>query len=954
VQRAERAAQHGQTVGESLGAVLGLGVQQASSQSEEDADRRGGESTGGEAVGRHAGVRADSLSDRRFDVVEAFAFKSAQVGVARQRSAPQAPEVVLGGEVLALGLQPALEPVDRGAGSAAKLGVQPVERLVQSTEDDVLLGGEPGVDGSWRDVGALGDLRDRRTVEATFEDQLDGGARDRAPRALVVAFSPSDGWLGHARSLRQNVLTHANLHSDANLRYSARMAIHLQRLGRLSFRHRRVVLTAWIAILVMLGGAAVAANGSFVSNFSIPGTESQKAIDLLQQRLPGASAGGASGRVAFAAAAGKQLTPQQKRAISGTLARIADTPAVASVSNPFATGAISADKRVTYAQITFRKVAGDLSGADLDAVSHAERAAREAGVQVFLAGDAAPTNRNGGIPPEVIGLAVALVVLLVTFRSMAAAGMPLLTAGIGLGVGITSITLLSALTELSSVVTTLAAMLGLAVGIDYALFIISRHRAQAQAGMELEDSVAHAVGTAGSAVVFAGATVVIALVALAVTGVPFLTAMGYTAAFTVAIAVLIAITLVPALLGFAGARASKGKRFAVSADQPRTRTLGGRWIAFVVRHRVPAIALTVLATAALAVPLLHLRLGLPDDSSAAPGTQQRQAYDILSKSFGPGFNGPLTVVADIPKGSDADKVAATIHTRLSALRDVAAVAPAQFSPDRTLAIVSLIPSSGPSTTATEDLVRAVRAQEGAVHADTGAQLAVTGPTAVGIDVASRMGSALVPYLLVVVGLAFLLLMIAFRSVLVPLTAVAGFLLSIGAALGAMVGVFQEGFAASLFGVETAPIVSLLPILMIGILFGLAMDYQVFLVSHMHEAHAQGHDAQDAVRHGFTQSARVVTAAALIMASVFAGFILPDDAIVKSIGFALTVGILIDAFLIRMTLIPALMSLLGARAWWLPRWLERVIPNVDIEGAGLERRHPARPRLTPEPETARVG
>jgi RND superfamily putative drug exporter len=355
------------------------------------------------------------------------------------------------------------------------------------------------------------------------------------------------------------------------------------------------------------------------------------------------------------------------------------------------------------------------------------------------------------------------------------------------------------------------------------------------------------------------------------------------------------------------------------------------------------------------VPVLHLQLGFPDDSSAVPGSQQRQAYDTLSKSFGPGFNGPLTVVADIPKGADANKVAAKIHARLSVLGDVAVVSPATFSPDRTLAIISLIPSSGPSTAATKSVVRAVRAQEPAVRAETGAQLAVTGPTAVGIDVANRMGSALIPYLAVVVGLAFLLLMIAFRSVLVPLTAVAGFLLSIGAALGAMVAVFQDGFAASLFGVQPAPIVSLLPILMIGVLFGLAMDYQVFLVSRMHEAHAHGHDAQGAVRHGFTQSARVVTAAALIMASVFSGFILPDDPIIKSIGFALTVGILIDAFLIRMTLIPALMSLLGARAWLLPKWLDRIIPNLDVEGASLEHPHPAaRPAGSPNPKTVQVG
>ena len=713
------------------------------------------------------------------------------------------------------------------------------------------------------------------------------------------------------------------------------MALLLQRLGRASFRHRRVVLAAWIGLLVVLGGAAVLAKGSFTSNFSIPGTESQKAIDLLEQRLPEASAGGASGRVVFAVPKGEQLTAKQQQAISRTLDKVAATPAVAAVSDPFETGAVSADKRVAYSQLTFRKAAAELTAADLDAVTQAQDAAQQAGVEVMRSGDAVAATGDGGIPPEVIGVGVALLVLALTFGSLIAAGMPLLTAAIGVGVGMTGIMLLSALTELSSVVTSLAAMLGLAVGIDYALFIISRHRTQVHEGMEVDESAARAVGTAGSAVVFAGATVIIALVALAVTGVPFLTAMGLTAAGTVAIAVLIAITLVPALLGFAGARIGKGKRF--DAARGRDRTLGARWVAFVVRHRVPAIALTVLATLALALPVLHLRLGLPDDSSAAPKTQQRQGYDLLTEGFGPGFNGPLTVVADIPKGADATKAAAAIHTRLSALDDVAAVTPAQFSPDRTLAIISVIPSSGPSTVATKDLVRAIRSQQDAVRADTGAQLAVTGQTAVNIDVADRMGKALVPYLAVVVGLAFLLLTIAFRSILVPLTAVAGFLLSIGAALGAMVGVFQDGFAASLFGVaETAPIVSLLPVLMIGILFGLAMDYQVFLVSRMHESHAHGDNAQDAVRHGFRDSARVVTAAALIMASVFAGFIVPDDPIIKSIGFALTVGILIDAFLIRMTLIPAVMSLMGARAWWLPKWLDRVIPNVDIEGAALER------------------
>jgi putative drug exporter of the RND superfamily len=516
---------------------------------------------------------------------------------------------------------------------------------------------------------------------------------------------------------------------------------------------------------------------------------------------------------------------------------------------------------------------------------------------------------------------------------MTAAGMPLLTAAIGVGIGLAGIVGLSALTELSSVVTSLASMLGLAVGIDYALFIISRYRAQAHEGMELEESAGRTVGTAGSAVVFAGATVIIALVALAVTGVPFLTAMGLTAAGTVAIAVLVALTLVPALLGFAGRRAVKGKRF-TGPELERSHTLGARWVALVVRHRMAAIALTALTTLALSLPLLHLHLGLPDDSTAAKGTQQRQAYDLLTAGFGPGFSGPLTIVADVPKGDDATAAGAQIRTRLAALDGVAAITPATVTPDGSLAILSVIPKSGPSTSATEHLVNQIRGQEDAIRGATGAQLFVTGPTAVNIDVTSRMASALPIYLVVVVGLALVLLTIAFRSVLVPLTAIGGFLLSIGASLGAMVAVFQDGIGASLFGIEPAPIVSLLPVVIIGILFGLAMDYQVFLVSRMHEAHAHGHDPQDAVHHGFRHSARVVTAAALIMGSVFAGFILPDDAIIRSIGFGLTAGILIDAFLIRMTLIPALMSLLGSRAWHLPRWIDRLVPNLDLEGAAL--------------------
>jgi RND superfamily putative drug exporter len=724
------------------------------------------------------------------------------------------------------------------------------------------------------------------------------------------------------------------------------MAQLLQRLGRFSFRRRRVVLMVWLALLAAVGATAGLAEGSFTSNFSIPGTESQKAVDLLAQRLPATK--GATGRIVFAVPKGERLTGDARRTVRSTLAEIAHDSGIASVSEPFGSGTVSKDGRIAYADLRFAKPASELTDTERTPVAEAAAHARAAGLEVGVNGDAAPISGGDGAG-EGLGLVVALLVLAITFGSVVAAGMPLLTAVIGVGIGLSGIVALSAVTDLSSAVISLAAMLGLAVGLDYALFIISRYRALAHRGMGLQDAAAHAVGTAGTAVVFAGSTVAIALVALVVTGVPFMRAMGFAAAGTVAIAVLIATTLVPALLGFAGPRALKGKR-SQTGDE-RGPTMGLRWVSFVIRHRLAAVGLVTVATLALALPAVHLRLGLPDDSSKAPGTAQRTAGDLLTEGFGPGFDGQLTIVAELPRDTNGKASAATIRSRLAQLDDVAGVAPAQLTPDGSLAIISLTPASGPSSAATNDLVRSIRDQKRAITAGTRANLSVTGTTAVNIDVADRMGSALVPYLVVIVGLAFVLLAVAFRSLLVPLSAVGGFLLSVAAALGAMVGVFQDGFGADLLGVsQTAPIVSLIPILTIGILFGLAMDYQVFLVSGMREAHVHGASPQDAVRTGFGHSARVVTSAGLIMVSVFAGFILPDDAIVKSIGFALTAGVFIDAFLIRMTLIPALMSMLGEYAWRLPRGLNRLIPNVDIEGATLAP-ETERAAAQPLPQTA---
>jgi RND superfamily putative drug exporter len=684
------------------------------------------------------------------------------------------------------------------------------------------------------------------------------------------------------------------------------MASALSRLGRTAFRRRRLVLTTWLVVLGAVAAGAFTLSGSTEGSFSIPGTESQQAIDLLAHRFP--QVNGASGRIVFAAPEGQQLTGARRAAVDAALARVARAPDVRDASDP----KVTEDGRIALSSVTFDRSSDDLPERSIAAVQRAADGAEQAGVQVEFGGDAVIEPAESGIF-ELLGLAAAALVLAITFGSLVAAGLPLLTALIGVAIGLLGITAATGFFTLSSSVPTLALMLGLAVGIDYALFIISRHRTQLFDGMDPEESAARAVGTAGSAVVFAGATVVIALAALAVVGIPFLTAMGLAAASTVAVAVLIAITLVPALLGFAGLRVAKGKRFdATGTTRP---TIGARWAGLVTRHRLLAMGLTVAALGACTLPALDLRLGLGDDDShAAPAATNRKAYDLLSAGFGPGFNGPLTIVVD---GRDAKAPAATVARALRRLPGVASVGTP--SPNRAgdTAVLSVIPTSGPSDQPTKALVGTIREDAEALERQTGARVLVTGQTAVNIDVNDRLREALLPFLAVIVGIAFVLLALAFRSVLVPLTAIAGFLLTVGATLGAVTAVFQKGFAAGLIGVDQpGPVTSLLPILIIGILFGLAMDYQVFLVSRMREEHVNGNPSPGAVTAGFRHGARVVTAAALIMGSVFAGFVFQNGAVIKSVGFALAFGILVDAFIVRMTLIPALMALLGERAWWL--------------------------------------
>jgi putative drug exporter of the RND superfamily len=721
------------------------------------------------------------------------------------------------------------------------------------------------------------------------------------------------------------------------------VATFLYKLGRFAFRRRHFVALFWVALLTLAGVGAAGAPAAGSSSFSIPGTEAQKAFDLLEQRFPGMSADGATGRVVFKAPAGEKMTDAGNKAtVERTVKELSDGSEVVSVADPYKANAVSKDGTIAYASVKYEVSGMELKDASRDALEQAGKDARSAGLTVEIGGDALQTAPETGAT-EVIGIAIAAVVLVITFGSLIAAGLPLLTALIGVGIGVSTITALAKALDLGSTTSTLAMMIGLAVGIDYALFIVSRYRAELAEGRAREEAAGRAVGTAGSAVVFAGLTVLIALVGLSVVNIPMLTKMGVAAAGTVAIAVLIALTMIPALLGYAGrkvkpagekSRLLGGRRAARKAAEGRP-NMGTRWASFVVRRPLAVLLLGVIGLGAAAVPASSLELGLPDDGSQPTSTTQRRAYDLLSEGFGPGFNGPLMVVVDA-KASDSPKAAvAKVTDDIKGLKDVVTVTPATYNKAGDTATITVIPNSKPSSATTEDLVHSIRHAGAGIKAGTDATVLVTGSTAMNIDVSQKLNDALIPYLVLVVGLAFLLLIVVFRSILVPLKAALGFLLSVMAALGAVVAVFQWGWLSGLLGVEeTGPVMSMMPIFMVGVVFGLAMDYEVFLVTRMREAYVHGERPGQAVVTGFRHGARVVTAAAVIMMAVFAGFIGSSESMIKMIGFGLAIAVFFDAFIVRMAIVPAVLALLGKRAWWLPKWLDRALPNVDVEGEGL--------------------
>ncbi|MCT9081614.1 MMPL family transporter [Streptomyces fulvoviolaceus] len=730
------------------------------------------------------------------------------------------------------------------------------------------------------------------------------------------------------------------------------MATFLYRIGRWAFRRRRLVGGLWLGVLVLAVAAAAVAPAGEEEDLSMPGTESQKAFDLLDERFPQSNSQGAEARLVFQAPDGQRVTAREnKAAVEETLGSLDGGDQVASTTDPYETGAVSEDGTIAYSTITYTADAVDLSASTKSALEDAASQARDAGLTVEIGGSALDSEEELGGTTEIIGVAVAAAVLVLALGSLVAAGLSLLTAFLGVAIAFGLVSALAVPLGLTSTVAILALMLGLAVGIDYALFITSRFRDERAQGSEPEEAAGRAVGTAGSAVVFAGATVFIALVGLGVVGIPELTKMGMGGAGAVALAVLVALTLVPALFGFFGRRilpravrkatrpgSERPHQVPTAAGRPGLAT---RWARFVLRRPVTVLLITGLGLGAVALPALSLELGLPGDESKSVETTQRRAYDLLSEGFGPGFNGPLTVVVDTSESADTRATTDLVVKTVRSVDGVASVGDPVLSRTKDTAVLTAVPQTAPNSGETKDLVHAIRSAVSGVEADTGAGILVTGTTALNIDISEAMSDALIPYLTVVIGLAVLLLMVVFRSILVPVKAALGFLLSVAAAFGILVAVFQWGWAADLIGIEqTGPVMSLMPILIIGIVFGLAMDYEVFLLTRMREAYVHGASPGEAIVSGFRHSGRVVAAAAIIMISVFAGFIGISSPTIQTMGVGLAAAVAFDAFVVRMAIAPAVLALLGHRAWWLPRILNRVLPNVDIEGEALSRHVPA--------------
>ncbi len=721
------------------------------------------------------------------------------------------------------------------------------------------------------------------------------------------------------------------------------MSSWLYDVGRWCFRSRGRVVAAWLVLLVVVGGGAAVLARPMDDSFRIPGASSQAAYDQLKMTFPEAADAGAT--MIVTVPPGRTVHDADvRRAIESGIAELERRPFVVGSISPYnemLKGRISTDTRSALIGLRLNGTVSTITDAQRETLQEDAtrlKAALPAGTTVLMGGDVFATTVPKLSPIEAVGVGVALIVLMATLGSILAGLVPLGTALLGVGLGMAVIFGATRFATISSTTPMLALMLGLAVGIDYALFILSRHRDQLAHGMEVEESAARSVATAGSAVVFAGMTVIIALVGLGVANIPFLTVMGVYAAVAVAIGVAVALTLLPAVMGYLGERMRPRK----PAPEPQhgVRSGGGIWgwwVRAVTRVPLLTVVVVVAALGALSYPAKDLWLSLPNAGQLPASEPARQTYDAISREFGPGFNGPLVVTMQLVESTDPLGDVAGMKADIEKIPGVELVAIATPNMNADTGMIHVIPTTGPDDRRTELVVDAIRAKVPDWEQRYHTTASVTGMTAVGLDITERLTGALLPFGIFVVGLSLVLLTMVFRSIAVPVKAAVGYLLSIGAAFGATTLVFNKGWFKAVVNLhETTAIISFFPIITMGILFGLAMDYEVFLVSRMREEHVHGDNARQAVHDGFIHSAKVVAAAAVIMFAVFAFFVPNGEGAIKPIAFGLAIGVAIDAFVVRMILVPAVMHLLGERAWWLPGWLDRILPTLDVEGESLAR------------------
>ncbi|HEX3332774.1 MAG TPA: MMPL family transporter [Acidimicrobiales bacterium] len=714
------------------------------------------------------------------------------------------------------------------------------------------------------------------------------------------------------------------------------MSSALYRFGAWCFRRRWRVIVTWVVVIVALASLALAVKKPVSQNVTIPGTSAQQALDLLNQQFPGA--GGTEAQVVFSVSAPDTLTtPKAQQAVEATLAGIKKLPQVEIVTDPYKFGTVSKSGRIAYAVVAYPVPVANVTTAAKNALLDSGGPAEAAGITVNFGGQVVQATTIADT--DVIGILIAFLVLLIGFASFLAALLPLAAAIAGVAVTDLALLALTSVLSETSTTTVLAVMVGLAVGIDYSLLVMNRFRQQLIAGMAPAEAAALAGATSGTAVCVAGTTVFVAMVALSIVQIPFLTVMGLAAGGAVVVAVAAALTLLPALLSLTGSRlvtTTRAKERIERRHEPGHETMSQRYVTLLCRQPVLVLVAGVIVLLFVAGPALHIRLGLPDAGSQPTSQTTRRAYDLISDGFGPGANGPLVVVVYAPGGFNATQTQAldSYYQKVKAHppANVASIGQPITNPNKNLEVINVTPTTGPNDPATGQLINSINQVAAEGQRLYGLQTYVTGQTALNIDISSKLSSVLPLYLAVIVVLCVLLLFVLFRSFLVPIKAVLGYVLSVLAALGAVTFVFQDGHLNGLFGVAAAgPILSFLPILLIGGLFGLAMDYEVFLVSRMREEYGHGDDARAAVVDGYRGSAKVVVSAAIIMISVFGSFIFTPDPITKSLGFCLAVGVLIDAFVVRMTLVPAAMTLFGRAAWWLPDRLEHALPDLDIEG-----------------------